>query len=380
MMERKQLNVGMLGTGWMGKIHTHGFRTAQYMFHPKSKWNVEVKAACGTSEAKTKAFAERFGLKTVYTNYHEMLKDPEINVFDNVAGDLAHYQPTLDAIKAGKHVICEKPLSLKTSEAKEMWQAAEAAKVKHLCCFSYRFMPAVRLAYEIIKNGDLGQIYHFDCNYYQDPGTAESSVEDVWFVKNPGSGVDQGIGSHMIDMARFLIGDIASIGGGIAKTYVTERNSRKGVVKSEAVEGYHYTMEFKNGVTTGAMQCLGVAYGKQSEFSFEIFGSKGSLRYDVLDINTLHVYQPNTPTSKVRGWVKLGATEPDHPFMDIWWPRGHGLGWEHGHINMLAHFLDCVAEDKPIAPLAATFEDGYIVQAIIDAVHRSCKEGKRVDL
>lgn len=377
-MQKKQINLGMLGTGWMGQIHTHGSKTAHYMFHQKSKWNAEVKAICGTSDAKSKSFAERFGVEKAFSNYHEMLKDPEINVFDNVAGDLAHYQPTLDAIKAGKHVICEKPLSLKAAEAKEMWQAAEAAGVKNLCCFSYRFMPAVRLAYELVKGGELGNIYHFDCKYYQDPGTEDSPAEDVWFVK--GSGVDQGIGSHMIDMARFLVGDIASIGGAITKTYVSERKSQNGVIKSNAVEGFHYTMEFKNGLTTGAMQCLGVASGKQSQFSFEIFGSKGSLRYDVLDINTLHVYQPNTPAKGVRGWVKLGVTEPDHPFMDTWWPRGHGLGWEHGHINMLAHFFDCVAEDKPVNPLAATFEDGYIVQHIIDTVHLSAKEGKRIDL
>ena len=379
-MARKQFKVGILGTGWMGKIHTGGYRAAQYMFHPKSKWDVEVVAACGSSEAKSRAFAERFGLPKVYATYQEMLNDPEINVFNNGGPDLLHYQPTMDAIKAGKHVVCEKPLSLKAAEAKEMYEAAEAAKVKHLCCFSYRFVPAVRLAYELIKNGDLGEIYHFDCNYYQDPGTSESPKEEVWFVNNPGSGIDQGIGTHMIDMARFLIGEIASVGGGIVKTYVTERKSAEGIYISDAVEGFHYTMEFKNGLTTGSMQCLGVASGKQSEFSFEVFGSKGSLKYDVLDINNLYVYQYNTQTPKVRGWVKLGVTEPDHPFMDIWWPRGHGLGWEHGHINMLAHFLDCLAEDKPISPLAATFEDGYIVQEILDAVHRSAKEGKRVDL
>lgn len=379
-MAKKQLGVGIFGAGWMGTIHTNAYKKAQYMFHPKSNWDVEVEAICARDEGKGKRFAERFGINSVYTDNSEMLKNPKINIFNNVAGDLAHFKPTMDAIKAGKHVVCEKPLSLRTAEAKEMWQAAEAAKIKHLCCYNYRFMPAVRLAYELIKGGDLGQIYHFSCNYYQDPGTPETPIEDIWYAQTPDDGIDQGIGSHMIDMARFLVDDIASVGGGIVKTYVQDRNSKKGMIKSEAVEGIHYTMEFKNGITTGAMQCLGVAYGKQSEFSFEIFGSKGSLRYDVLDVNNLYVYQPNTLTDKVRGWVKLGVTESDHPFMDTWWPRGHGLGWEHGHVNMLAHFLDCVAEDKPISPLAATFEDGYIVQTVIDAVHKSCKEGKKIIL
>jgi len=376
-MDRTQFGVGILGAGWMARVHTNGYRTAQYMFHPKSKWNVAVKAVCGVSEAESKGFAERFGIDNAYADYDAMLQSSDINVFNNCAPDPIHVKPTLAAIKAEKHVVCEKPLALNAKDAKEMWEAAEAANVKHLCCFSYRFMPAIRLAYEMIRQGALGTLYHFSGNYYQDQGSFEDTpAEDIWFVS--GSGVDQGIATHLIDMSRFLVGDIATVSG-MKKTYNTKRNSKKGIIDVDAVEGFFTMLEFANGAT-GMMQNLGVANGKQSEFSIEIFGSKGSLRWDMADPNILHVYQPETLTSRIRGWVKVNCTESDHPFMDIWWPKGHVLGWEHGNINMLAHFLDCVAEDKPIGPLGGTFKDGYEVGAIIETIHQSSQEGKRLPI
>jgi predicted dehydrogenase len=201
-------------------------------------------------------------------------------------------------------------------------------------------------------------------------------VEDVWYVS--GSGVDQGITTHLVDMSRFLLGDIATVSG-MSRTYNKKRNSRKGLVDVDSTEGFFTMLEFENGCT-GMMQTLGVAFGKQSEFSIEIFGSKGSLRWDMADPNMLYVYQQRTSAEKVRGWVKVSCTEPDHPFMDIWWPRGHMLGWEHGHVNMLAHFLDCLAEGGDVSPLGATFKEGYEVASIIETIHRSAKEGRKLPI
>ena len=376
-MERKKLGVGLLGAGWMAKVHANGYKTAQYMFHLKNNWDVEVLGACGVNEAESKAFAERFGLPRYYADYREMLQDPDIHIFDNDAPDPVHCQPAIDAAKAGRHVVCEKPLALNAKDSRAMLDAAEAAGVKHLCCFSYRFMPAIRLAYEMIRQGALGKIYHFAGTYYQDQGSFEETpVENVWYIM--GSGVDQGIATHLIDMSRFLVGEIATVSG-LKKTYNTTRGSKNGPVVVDATEGFFTMLEFENGAT-GMMQNLGVANGKQSEFSIEIFGSKGSLRWDMADPNILLVYQPQTLTPKIRGWVKVNCTEPDHPFMDIWWPKGHVLGWEHGNVNMLAHFLDCIAEDKPVAPLGGTFRDGYEVEAIIETIHQSSREGRKLPI
>jgi predicted dehydrogenase len=375
-MERKKFGLGLLGTGWMGRVHSNAYKTASYMFEPKRRWEAELAGVCGSSAEKGRNFAERFDYKTFYDNLDEMLADKNVTVFENVTPDPLHVEPTIAAARAGKHLVCEKPLAVGAPDAKRVWDAAELAGVKHLCCFSYRFMPAVRFAYELIRDGALGRIYHFSGTYYQDQGSFEDTpAEKVWYVS--GSGVDQGIGTHLIDMSRFLLGsDIATVSG-LTHTYVTRRGSAKGMVDVNANEGFFTMLEYESGCT-GMMQCLGVANGKQSEFRVEIFGSGGSLRWDMADPNILWLYQPKTLTERARGWLKINVTESDHPFMDIWWPKGHMLGWEHGHINMIAHFLDCLAEERDVAPLGATFRDGYEVAVIVDTINRSAAEGKKL--
>ena len=375
-MERKNFGVGILGTGWMGSVHSKGFMAARCMFWQKSRWDVKLVGVCGSSPQKGQAFAERFMVENYHSSLDELLADKSVMVFDNVTPDHLHVEPTLAAIRAGKHVICEKPIALKSTDAKKMWEEAQRAGVKHLCCFSYRFLPAVRLAHDLIKDGALGRLYHFAGTYYQDQGSFEETpAEKVWYVS--GSGVDQGIGTHLIDMSRFLMGDDITAVSGMRHTYVTKRNSAKGVVDVDATEGFFTMLEYGKG-GTGVMQCLGVANGKQSEFSVEIFGSGGSLRWNMADPNILWLYQSDTLTAKARGWIKINCTEPDHPFMDIWWPKGHVLGWEDGHVNMLAHFLDCLAEDGNVAPFGATFKEGYEVASIIEAINQSAVEGRKL--
>jgi predicted dehydrogenase len=372
---RKRVGIGMLGAGWMGRAHTNAYKTAQYMFWPESRWTIDLVGIGGIDEKEGKEAAERYGYAHGYAGYEKLISDSDIDIFDNVAPDTVHVIPTIAAAGAGKNVVCEKPIALNSRDAKAMLDAAESAAVKHMSGFCYRFIPAVRLAYELIRNCVLGKVYHFSGTYYQDQGSFEDTpIEKVWYIM--GSGVDQGIATHMIDMARFLVGEIGTVFGQ-SKTYNTRRPSKSGMVDVDAVEGFFSLFEFISG-PTGVIQTLGVANGKQSEFSFEIFGSKGSMRWDMADPNILYVYLSDTVNPKVLGWTRVCVTEANHPFMDIWWPKGHVLGWEHGHINMLAHFVDCVANDKDIAPLGGTFEDGYKVAVIIDAIHQSSLEGRKV--
>lgn len=374
---RKKIGIGMMGTGWMCKAHTNAYLTSRYMFWEKSNFDVSLVAIGGVTEEDGKKAAERYGYKTGCQGYRDIIAMKDVDVFDNVTPDRLHVEPTIEAIRAGKHVVCEKPMAVSVKDAVRMLDAVREAKVKNICGFCYRFVPAVRLAYELIKSGQIGKIYHFGGTYYQDQGRFENTpVEKVWYIT--GSGVDQGIASHMIDMSRWLVGEIASVTG-MVKTYVTKRPSNSGMVDVNATEGFFTLLEFENGAT-GCMQCLGVANGKQSEFSFEIFGTKGSLRWDMADPNNLYVYLADTVNPKVVGWTKVCATEPNHPFMDIWWPRGHVLGWEHAHINMLAYFLECIAEDRDVAPYGGTFEDGYKVAAIIDFIHKSAETGKKINV
>lgn len=371
MSERKKLYIGMLGAGWMCRTHTNAYKTIPYMFWPKSNFLLELAGIAGKDMEEGRTAAERYGYKNVYAGYQELIADPEINVFDNTTPDPHHIEPTIAAALAGKHVICEKPLAVGRTDAKRMLEAVTKSGVKNLCCFSYRFMPAVRLAYELIQEGKLGKIYHFGGKYYQDQGSFEETpVEKIWYIM--GSGVAQGITSHLLDMARFLMGEITTVSG-LTKTYNTRRNSSNGLVDVNATEGFFTMLEFANGAS-GIMQSLGIANGKQSEFSFEIYGSKGSLSWNMEDPNILNVYMAATE-ERIKGYTKVCVTEENHPFMDVWWPKGHVLGWEHGHINMIAHFLDCVANDTSVAPLGGTFEDGYKVAVLIDTIMESAASG-----
>lgn len=373
-MERKQLRIGMLGTGWMCRTHCHAYSTANYMYN-SDRWQANLSAVAGSSPAKGAAAAERYGFVRSAANWQELASAADVDVFDNVAPDALHVEPTIAAMLSGKHVVCEKPIAVSVEDARRMLDVAREMGVKNLCCFSYRFMPAVRLSYELIRSGALGRIYHFAGTYYQDQGSSpETPLEKVWYAV--GSGVDQGIATHMIDMARFLVGEICSVSG-MVKTYVRRRDSRAGEVDINATEGFFTLLEFDTDAT-GVMQSLGVANGKQSEFSFEIFGSGGSLRWDMADPNNLYVYLKEHADPRVVGWTKVCVTEANHPFMDVWWPKGHLVGWESGHVNMLAHFLRCVATGESVAPLGATFEDGLRAAAVIEAAHQSAQSGRRV--
>lgn len=365
----KTLGVGMLGTGWMGRVHTHAYKTAQYMFSDQVQ--TRLVAIGGSSLEKGRAAAERFGYEEGACGYEAITANPEVDVFNNAAPDNIHMEPTIAAARAGKHVVCEKPLAVRPEDALKMLQAVNNAGVKHLCCFNYRFFPAVRLAYDLITQGALGKLYHFNGVYLQDHGSAEDTpAENVWYVG--GSGIAQGIGSHLIDMARFLMGEVNTVHGMI-KTHNKIRQSARGPIAIRVDESLGALFAFKSGAT-GVLHSSGVASGRQSRFAIEISGSKGSLSWNVEEPNDLNVYLRQSAHPTVVGWTKICVTEPNHPFMDIWWPRGHILGWEHAHINMLAHFLNCVADDLPVAPLAATFEDGWRVARIIEQIFESSEK------
>lgn len=375
-IENKAIKVGMLGCGWMGKAHSNAYNTLKYMYWPRD-YEVELTNISGISEDEASNAAKRFGFKRYCVGWEDLVADKELDVFDNCAPDVLHVQPTIQAALCGKHVLCEKPLAVGRTDAKRMLSAVSSAGVKNICGFSYRFFPAVRLAWELIQKGALGKIYHFSGKYHQDQGSAqEAMAEDIWYIN--WSGIAQGIASHMIDMAHFLVGEIASVAGQV-NTYNKVRNSRSGPVQVNSDEGFFSLVGFDNGAS-GVFESLGVANGKRNEFSWEIYGSKGSLSFDLREPNYLKVFLADTTVPEVVGYTNVQVTEPNHPFMNIWWPKGHNLGWEHGHINMIAHFLDCVAHDKDVSPLGGTFEDGYKVAVIIDTIKESAKCGRRLDI
>ncbi|MEM3693173.1 MAG: Gfo/Idh/MocA family oxidoreductase [Candidatus Bathyarchaeia archaeon] len=364
----------------MGKAHSHAWRDIQIFYWPPPAIPRLI-AICGRTKEALLEAARRFGYEGYYTDWRAMLKDERIQIFDNAAPNNVHAEPCIAAAEAGKHVISEKPLAPTAEESKRMLEAVRRAGVKNMCAYNYRFVPAVRLAKKLIEEGFLGRIYHFRARYLQE-WIMDPSFPLVWRLRKDiaGSGPLGDLGSHIIDLARFLVGEVKAVQG-ITTTFVKERPlpedpSRKGAVTVE--DAFEATVEFANGAT-GTLEATRFAGGRKNYNNFEINGEKGSIEFNLERLNELRFYRNDEPVKQIMGWHEILVTESFHPLIDnIYWPHGHIIGWEHTFINELHHFLDCVVNDKPVAPYAATFEDGWKVDVICEAILKSATSGKKI--
>jgi predicted dehydrogenase len=278
-------------------------------------------------------------------------------------------------------VICEKPLAVRVADARRMRDAAAQARGRAMCTFNYRFMPAVRFAKDLIADGKLGRIYQMRVHYLQMAGHDPAVPPDkVWFAAWPHSGGLQGIGSHAIDQCRFLVGVIKSVSA-LVRTFNAPRAIPSDGCGPETTsdEGTAAVLDFDNGAIA-VMESSVVATGRRNFLAWEINGSRGSLKWDLEHPNSLFACLAGEGGQALLGFSEISVTESTHPHVGPWWPHGHNLGWEHGHIIEKFHFLDAVVNGKPFCPCQATFEDGYRVAAIIDAMRQSSRTGQRVEL
>jgi predicted dehydrogenase len=369
--DRKEIGIGMFGRGFMGKAHSNAFKKIGYLFESN---NVpKLVAISASTKENAESAAARYGYERAYVGYEDLIKDPDVQIFDNVTPDNLHEKPSIAAAQAGKHVICEKPMAIGRESAKNMLNAVTAAGVKHAVCFNYRFIPAVRLAYDLIKKGAIGDTIHFYGRYHQEYGLPlDAPIENVWYQNMSGSA--QGLASHMIDQSRFLVGEVGTIMGDI-RPYVATRAGKKVVFD----DGMRALVEFTNGAT-GTYESISVAKGRYNQLYWEIYGTKGSLTWDLENPTYLKVHLKETSVPEVIGWNEISVTDPVHPFMNVWWPKGHNTGWEHGHINLIAHFLNAVANNGDVAPYGATFDDGYKVAVILETLGEASLAGKKFSL
>jgi len=365
--ERTRIGVGMLGYGFMGKAHSNALRTIPYIFWPSS-YRPQMVAISGRTEEAVREASVRYGYDRYSTDWRAVVEDDSVQVFDNVGPDDVHVEPTLAAIRAGKHVICEKPLALNAADANRMYRAAEEAGVKHLTCFNYRFMPAVRLAYEMIQNGELGEVHQARFRYSQEWRTDPDAP-----LPSP-TGALNIIGCHAVDQARFLVGEIDRVAALFTSPVTTPERTFRGQ-QVEQDDTVTMAVEFAGGIP-GTIDASLVSPGRKNMLSWEINGSRGSLSWDLERLNVLRVYRRSD--GRTQGFAEVIVTESDHALAAPWWPSAHLLGWEHGHINMLAHFLDAVANDGPVAPYAATFADGARAALIAEAAGEAAKSGQWV--
>jgi predicted dehydrogenase len=358
-----EIGVGMLGYAFMGKAHSNAFKKIAYMTWPPPLELRLVGIAGRDAEAVGEA-ARRYGYEYATGDWRELVEDARIGLFDNGGPNSLHAEPTIAAAEAGKHVICEKPLGRDADESYDIWRRVAATGVKHLCGFNYRFVPAVRLAREMVEAGELGEIRHFRGRYLQD--WADDPALDTWRFHpgEAGSGALGDLTTHVVDLARFLNGEIASVAG-FAKTFLPGRQV------DDAIEA---VVEFENG-SVGTIESTRLALGRRNAFQWEINGSRGSLAFDMERLNELQVFRADG--DRARGFKTVLVSETDHPFWEHWWPPGHIIGWGETFVHELHHMLQAIANDTEVAPYGATFEDGYRAAEVCDAIVRSGETGRR---
>ncbi len=343
----------------MGKAHSHALRELQHLDVPVRP---ELVSISGRNRAALERACKLWGWAEATTDWREQVTDERIGLFVNGGPNALHAEPTVGAARAGKHVLCEKPLGLTAAESHELWQEAERVGVHHLCGFNYRFVPAVRLARELLEAGELGELVHFRGRYLQSWGWEADPA--LWRFKRAeaGTGVLGDLGTHVIDLARYLVGEIRCVAG-FVRTIVPGREVDDHVIAA---------LEFENGVL-GTLEASRLARGRINSNVFEVNGSRGSVAFDLERPNQLEV-------ADERNFRRILVTEPQHPFMRFWWPPGHTLGWGETFVHEHAHLLEAISGDHAVAPHGATFEDGYRCSEVAEAILRSAASGRREEV
>jgi predicted dehydrogenase len=376
-----ELGIGMLGYAFMGKAHSNAFKKIPYMMYPPAAIPKLVGVAGRNPEAVREA-AKRYGYAHAYTDWRDMLANPDIHVFDNGGPNDAHAEPCIVAAEAGKHVFCEKPLARTAEEAKRMLDAVQKAGVRHMVAFNYRFVPAIAQMKRLIDSGALGRIFHFRAVYLQE-WIIDPTFPKIWRLDKAqaGSGAMGDLGSHVIDLARFLVGEPKRVMG-MSQTFVKERPLPDGSGAMGAVDvddAFVSLVEFEGG-TLGTLEASRFCHGRKNHQVIEINAERGTLRFNLERMNELGVYWAGEQPQETRGFHTVQVSEPYHPYWENWWPQGHIIGWEHTFVHEFDHFFRAIVTGAPVDPIGATFLDGYRNAVICDAILESGQSGRMVDI
>ena len=381
--EIPEVGIGMLGYAFMGKAHSNAYKKIPYMMYPPPAVPRLV-GICGLGQENVEEAARRYGFENACTNWREFLDTTGdlFQIFDNCGPNDMHAEPSIVAAQHGKHVICEKPLARTAEEAKGAYDAVKKAGVKNMVAFNYRFVPAIRQAYELIQSGALGKIYHYRAVYLQEWIMAHYNTPKIWRLdKNvAGSGALGDLGAHIIDLGRFLVGEMKSVSA-FTRTFIEERPlpDGVGVGKVDVDDAFVATVEFENGAI-GTLESTRFAAGRKNYNCFEINGEKGSIRFNLERMNEMEVFWIDDKPTTTQGFHDVIVTEGNHPWINNWWPHGHIIGWEHTFVHEITHMLDCIVNNKDIGPHGATFEDGYRAAVVCDAILKSAEVKKQVDV
>lgn len=371
----------MIGYKFMGKAHSNAWRQVNRFF-PDLPARVELATICGRTAGAVERARGTFGWQKAETDWRKVVADPALDIIDINTPNNTHCEIAVAAAKAGKAVLCEKPLARTVAEAERMVAAVQRARVVNMICHNYRRIPAVALARQMIENGELGdRIYHYRARYAQQ-WLADPRFPLTWRLQKgiAGSGAHGDINAHIIDLARYLVGEIKEVCG-LMETFVKERplmepgsapprpvpDGRTGKVTVD--DAVSWIGRFKNGATAN-LEATRLAHGRKNHITLEVNGEKGSLFFDFEDMNRLKFFDATEPPHR-RGFTDIIVTDRDiHPYAKNWWPPGHIVGYEHTFVNTFADFIAAVVSGKSVQP---TFEDGLANEKVLAAVAKSAR-------
>jgi len=362
----KTVNIGIVGTQFMGRAHSNAWMDVDKFYDLPAR--PVMKAACDNVAENRGPFCERFGWQSQETDWQKLVARDDIDVVDICTSNAVHMPIAVAAAKAGKHIICEKPVAMNADEAKAMFDAAEAAGVRHMVAFNYRRVPAIALAKQMIEEGKIGKVFHFNAVYYQD-WLVDPAFPYVWRHDKSvaGSGAHGDMNAHIVDLARFLVGEVEAVCGA-EEVFIKERQlpdgSGKGTVTAD--DALFSLARFADGAL-GSFMATRFASGRKNYLRFELFGSKGSLLFNLERLNEIQYYT-RSEAGREQGFRTILATESDHPYINKWWPPGHIIGWEHTFIHEVGDFLTAVGTNQPVTP---SFYDGLRNQQVLDAMQES---------
>ncbi len=375
MSTKKPLNIGIVGYGFMGRTHANAYRKVTNFFD--TPFQPILKAACGRDQAKLKPYAETWGWESTEADWKRLIERKDIDLIDICTPNDTHAEIAIAAARAGKMVMCEKPLSMDGQQGEEMVREIEKAGVANMVWYNYRRVPAVTLAREIIDSGKLGRIFHYRAKFLQDwtiSADLPQGGAGLWRldVAAAGSGVTGDLLAHCIDTALWLNGSMESVSA-MTETFIKERkHTITGQVQKVGIDdACAFLARFSNG-SLATFESTRYARGHKALYTLEINGEHASIAWDLHDLHRLQ-YFDHKDEGRLRGWRSIHVTDSDHPYMGNWWVPGLQIGYEHTFVHQVADFLTGAAEGKAVAP---TFRDALETQYVCDAVLGSAKSGQ----
>ncbi len=375
MAQKKPLNIGLIGYGFMGRTHSNAYKRVNDFFD--LEYRPVLKAVCGRDPAGVKAFADNWGYESVESDWRKLIERKDIDAVDICTPNNTHAEIAIAAAQAGKAILCEKPLAMDLVQGQAMVDAVEKAGVLNTVWYNYRRVPAVSLAKKLIDEGRLGRIFHYRAEFLQDwtiSAELPQGGAGLWRLDAAaaGSGVTGDLLAHCIDTALWLNGAINTVSA-MTETFVKERkHNLTGKVEPVGIDdACAFLCRFDNG-SLGLFESTRYARGHKALYTFEINGEKASIKWDLHDLHRLE-YFDHADDSLIRGWHAVHVTDGDMPYMKHWWVPGLQIGYEHTFVHQAADFLENFASGRSTAP---TFRDALVTQAVCDAVLDSAEHKK----